>query len=141
LSFLLSLGIILVIGFQAEIRNKFLKALFHAYVSILCMVVASSVILPIFNGWEISDVLLYLQVSTIAFLVFCPSSSFAPLIIVFYWGLFLFLLGLSLWGIRKSKNRVIRICGQILTILVFGGIFTLCCYHVARALAGMVPYM
>jgi len=138
---LLSLGLILVIGFQGKIRNNFLKALFHAFLSILCMAVASSVLLPIFTGGKLSDVPFCFYVSIAAFSILFPSSSPELLSAVLSWGIFLLLLALSLWGIRKFKVRSIRIGGQILTILVFGGFFILCFYHTLKAVVSAIARM
>jgi hypothetical protein len=102
------------------------------------MVVCSSIILPVFTGWRISDVLFYLYVSIVVFAIFLPSSWPDILTVASSWGLFLLLLGLSLWRIRKIKNRTIRIGGQILTILVFAGVFIPCHYYAAKAIASAI---
>lgn len=140
LSFLLSLGLIAVIGFQRKTRNNFLKALFHAYLLAICMVAASSIILPVFtfNGWNISDVFFCLYVSIPTFVIFEGSSLSASLIVISSWLLFLLLLGLSLWGIRTIKMKMFRIGGQILAILVFAGVYYLCHYQIAKAISSVM---
>ena len=52
-----------------------------------------------------------------------------------FWLAFLLLLGLALWAIRKSKNRRLRVWGQVLTIFLFATLLLLCHYHIARAIA------
>lgn len=132
LSFLLSLALSVVIGFQSRIRNNFLKALFHAYASAVCVAVAASLIMPIFWGWRISDVIFCMS---IALLGLGSHSGQLSLIVGSFWVVFLLLLGLALWAIRKSKNRRLRIWGQVVTILVFAAALTLCHYYTARAIA------
>jgi len=128
LSFVLSLGLIVVIGFQGKIKNNFLKALFHAYVSILgSMTVAPLLILPICMGEGIG--VLFCPYILIFSVLSFSSYTFGSLITAFSWVLCLLLLGLSLWGIRKIEMKTIRIGGQILSIFVFGGIYTLCLYY------------
>jgi hypothetical protein len=128
---LLSLVLSLVIGFQSQIRNNFGKALFHAYVSAVCMLVASSVVMPLFWGWRISDVIFCMSIALcgIGF-----DSSELSLIVGLFWVLFLLLMGLALWAIRKSENRRLRIWGQVLTILVFAAILAVSHYGTARAI-------
>jgi hypothetical protein len=109
-----------------------LKALFHAYASGVCVVVASSAILPLLWGWRISDVIFCISIALCG-LGF--DSSELSLIVGLFWVLFLLLLGLALWAIRKSANRRLRIWGQVLTILVFAVVLTLCHYWIARAIA------
>ena len=55
-----------------------------------------------------------------------------------FWVVFLLLLGLALWAIRRSKNRRLRIVGQVLTILVFAAVLALCHYHIARTIAAAI---
>jgi hypothetical protein len=131
LSFLLSLVLGVVIGFQLHIRNSFLKGLFHAYISGICMVVASSIIIPFFWDWRISDVIFCMSVA----LGGLGSNTMEFMLVVgLFWIVFLLLLGLALWVIRKSGNRGLRIWGQVLAILVFAAVLALCHYHIVRAI-------
>jgi hypothetical protein len=95
------------------------------------MVVASSVIMPLFWGWKISDVIFCMS---IALLGLGLDLGQLWLIVGLFWVVFLPLLGLALWAIRKIKNRRLRIWGQVLTILVFAAILTACHYSAARAI-------
>ena len=56
------------------------------------------------------------------------------LLVGLFWVVFLLLLGLALWAIRKNKNRTFRIVGRMLTILVFAAILTLAHYRTVRAI-------
>ena len=138
LSFLLSFVLIVVIGFQKKISNSFLKALFHAFLSNICMVAVSSNILPAFGGWSISGVFFCLFVSVPILVIFQGSVFPASIIIISSWLLFLLLLGLSLWAVSKTKKKMIRIWGQILIILAFTGVYILYHYHIAKDLASLI---
>jgi hypothetical protein len=127
-----------VIGFQSKPSNTFLKALFHAFLLNICMVIASSFILPAFSGWSISGVLLCLSASIPIFVIFSESSLSASIIVISSWLLFLLLLGLSLWAIRKTKKKMIRIWGQILIVLVFAGAYSLCHNQIAKTIASVI---
>ena len=129
---MLSLVLSLVMGFQSQTRNHFLKALFHAYVSAVCGVVASSFIMPFFWGWKISEVAFCMSIALCGLGLGC-SMGFS-LLVGLFWVVFLLLLGLALWTMRKNKNRTFRIVGQMLTILVFAAILTLAHYRTVRAI-------
>lgn len=127
-----------MIGFQLHIRNSFLKALFHAYISGICMVVVSSIILPFFWDWRISEVFFCI----IIVLGGLGSNSMEFMLVVgLFWIVFLLLLGLALWAMRKSKNRRLRVWGQVLAILVFAVILTLYHYHIAQAVGAAIVSM
>ncbi len=117
---------------QSRIRNSFLKAFFHAYTAAVCVVAATSLIMPVFWGWRISDVIFCMS---IALCGLGQDSGQASLVVGLFWVVFLLLLGLALWAIRKSKNHRLRVWGQLVTILVFAAVLTLCHYCVARAIA------
>jgi len=122
-------------GFQSQTRNHFLKALFHAYLSAVCVVVASSFIMPFFSffwSWKISEVAFCMSIALCGLGLGC-SMGFS-LLVGSFWVVFLLLLGLALWAIRKNKNRTFRIVGRMLTILVFAAILTLAHYRTVRAI-------
>ena len=99
------------------------------------MVVASSAIMPLFWDWKISDVFFCMF---IALGGLGSDSSQLSLVVGSFWAVFLLLLGLALWAIRKSKNARFRTWGQVLTIFLFAAVLTLCHYHVARAIAAAI---
>jgi hypothetical protein len=127
-----------VIGFQSKPSNTFLKALFHAFLLNICMVIASSLILPAFSGWSISGVAFCLSASIPIFIIFAGSTLPASIIVISSWLLFLLLLGLSLWAVRKTKKKMIRIWGQILIILVFAGAYFVCHNQIAQIIAAAI---
>jgi hypothetical protein len=129
---------IAMIGFQKKISNSFLKAFFHAFLLNICMIPASSIILLAFHSGSISDILFYLQVSIPIFVIFLESSLPASIIVISSWLLFLLLLGLSLWAVRKTKKKMIRIWGQILIILVFAGAYFLCHNLIVEAVGAAI---
>lgn len=63
------------------------------------------------------------------------------LVVGLFWIVFLLLLGLALWAMRKSKNRRLRVWGQVLAILVFAVILTLYHYHIAQAVGAAIVSM
>jgi hypothetical protein len=127
-----------MIGFQSKPSNNFLKALFHAFLLNICMIPASSIILPAFSGWSISGVLFCLYASIPIFVIFAESTLPASIIVISSWLLFLLLFGLSLWAVRKTKKKMIRIGGQILIVLVFAGAYFLCHNEIAKAIASAI---
>jgi hypothetical protein len=127
-----------VIGFQSKPSNTFLKALFHAFLLNICMVIASSLTLPAFSGWSISGVVFCLSASIPIFVIFAGSTLPASIIVISSWLLFLLLLGLSLWAVRKTKKKMIRIWGQILIILVFAGAYFVCHNQIAQIIAAAI---
>jgi hypothetical protein len=62
----------------------------------------------------------------------------ASIIVISSWLLFILLLGLSLWAVKKTKKKMIRIGGQILIILVFSGVYILYHYQIAKDLASLI---
>lgn len=97
----------------------------------MCVVVAASFIMPLCWGWKISYVIFCMSIALCG-LGF--DSGQLSLIVGLFWVVFLLLLGLALWAIRKSKNRRLRVWGQIVTILVFAAVLTLCHYGIAGAI-------
>jgi hypothetical protein len=137
-SFLLSFVLIVVIGFQKKISNSFLKTLFHAFLLNICMMPATSIILLYLHEGSISDAFFFLSISIPIFVIFQGSTLSASLIVISSWLLFLLLLGLSLWSVRKTKKKMIRIGGQILIILVFTGAYILCNNQIAKAVGAAI---
>jgi hypothetical protein len=96
------------------------------------MLVASSVVMPLFWGWRISDVIFCVSIALCGLGFDSGQLSF---IVGLFWLVFLLLLGLALWAIRRSENRRLRVWGQSVTILVFAVVLTLCHCWIARAIA------
>lgn len=57
------------------------------------------------------------------------------LVVGLFWVVFLLLLGLTLWAIRKCKNNRFRIWGQVLAILLFAAVFAMSHCFITRAIA------
>lgn len=96
------------------------------------VVVGVSLIMPVFWGWSVSDVIFSMSIALCGLGFDSGQLSF---IVGLFWVVFLLLLGLALWAIRKSEKPRFRVWGQVLTILVFAVGLTLCHYSIARAIA------
>ena len=140
LSFLFSILLVTIIGFQGQIKNQFLKALFHALLISLCFIVILGIVFAIISGGSLSDFKLCLGISLFPFYILCPSSSFALLLLVAFWGVYLTLMALSLKVVRKSKSKKRRIVGYVVTVSLFGTIYAICYYLTLSAVAAAIAY-
>ena len=80
-------------------------------------------------GDDLFDTFAFFVLSFFAFIILCPAEGLlGGVILSAWWMLFLFLMGLSLWGTKKIVSKKIRLSGIILVILVFGAVFNTCYY-------------
>ena len=132
--------LVAIIGFQGQIKNQFLRALFHAFLVSICFIIILGILFPIITGGSLSDFKLCLGISLFPFYILCPNSSFALLLLVAFWGVYLTLMALSLTVVRKSKNKKRRIVGYVVTVLLFGAIYATCYYLTLSAVAAAIAY-
>ena len=113
LFFLPALILLAIIGFQRNIRNEFVKSLFHGYVILLIFLASACVVVAIVLGENLSG----FQFLNLVFIYVCWSVV-----------IFLFPMSIALFFIRKVKLKKYRRMGYAIAIIVFGTVFHICHY-------------
>jgi hypothetical protein len=116
-------------------KAAFWRCLMHAYGFSLGLMGLFGLLMPFAFGFRFSHV---------QFLVFLPLVPLAGLAFldlglgvfpIFLGGpLYLGLLALSLWGVRRARSTTIRVLGQIVVLLVFGAAYAAAWYVAGAAL-------
>jgi len=130
---------IVLIGFRKRVTKPFSRALFHAFLlSLLFILLLNLAVLIICacHG-DLSDVTLWMRVSIVPFYIIHGD----VLLLLFWplsWATYIGLMACFLHRIGKSQNRRLRMTGTIGTVVVFAGIYVLCFYFTARAVAAAI---
>jgi len=118
-SFVLAAILLAIIGYKRNIRNEFLKSLFHGYVILLIFIASSCVVVTIVFGSNLDGshflnvVFIYVYLSVL---------------------MFLFPISIVLFFIRKVVSKKYRRMGYAMVIIVFGIVFYICHYFVMQAI-------
>ena len=123
LPFVLAAILLAIIGFQRNIRNEFVKSLFHGYVLLLIFLASECVVFAIVYGRNIDG----FQFLNLVFIDVCWSVL-----------IFLFPMSIALFFIRKVKSgKKLRI-GYAIAIIVCATVFHICHYFVLQEINNLM---
>ena len=100
----------------------------------LCLVGIFGILLPIASRVSSSDMVFTFFLSLIPFAILSPNAGFGALLIFVLWALYLGLMTVSLYGVRKVQSKRTRIIGHLAVLAAFGTAYAVCWYLTGRAI-------
>ncbi len=130
---------IVLIGSKKRITKPFLRALFHAFLLSLLFIVLSNFVVLIICAYQgnLSDTAFWMRISLVPFYVI-HGDVFPLLFWPLSWIIYVILMAYFLHRIRGSQHRRFRLIGMVGTVVVFAGIYVVCFYCTAQAVAAAI---